>query len=81
FLARKLGVPVITLHSEPKYFWELKSWDQFRIPKPFTSALVKFGRPLQISAEEGAASSLARFQAEMDRIKVHCEEWREHLTV
>ncbi len=76
FLAQKSHAPLIILHSEPKAFWELKSWDRFRIPKPFTRALVKFGKPLFIPAGEEEALSLARYQDEMDRIKQYCEQWK-----
>jgi lysophospholipid acyltransferase (LPLAT)-like uncharacterized protein len=81
FLARKSGAPLITLHSEPEAFWELRSWDRFRIPKPFTRALVKFGRPIYISAEEGEDSGVARYQNEMDRIKLYCESWKLNRTI
>ena len=81
FLARKSGAPLITLHSEPEEFWELRSWDRFRIPKPFTKALVKFGRPIYISADEEETTCLRRYQEEMDRIKQHCEELRQQRKV
>jgi lysophospholipid acyltransferase (LPLAT)-like uncharacterized protein len=74
FLARKSGAPLITLHSEPEAFWELGSWDRFRIPRPFTRTLVKFGRPIYLSADEDVAAGLKRYQEEMDLIKQHCEE-------
>lgn len=34
-IARKTGNAVVVLQVHPKRFWELKSWDKFRIPKPF----------------------------------------------
>jgi lysophospholipid acyltransferase (LPLAT)-like uncharacterized protein len=73
FLARKSGAPIIMLHSEPEKFWELRSWDRFRIPKPFTRTLVKFGRPLYIPPEEEQPASVLRYQNEMDRIRAYCE--------
>jgi len=73
FLARKTGAPLVILHSEPADFWELKSWDRFRIPKPFTRALMKFGGPIYVSEEESERMSLERFQNEMDRIREYCE--------
>jgi len=73
FLARKSGAPIITLHSEPEAFWEFNSWDRFRIPKPFTKVFVKFGKPIFVSPEENESTSLARFQDELDRIRLYCE--------
>lgn len=34
-IARKTGRAVVVLQVHPRRFWELKSWDKFRIPKPF----------------------------------------------
>lgn len=34
---------VIPLSWEAKDYWELNSWDKFRIPKPFTTLKVTFG--------------------------------------
>ena len=34
-IARKTGSAVVVLQVHPKRFWELNSWDRFRIPKPF----------------------------------------------
>ena len=36
-LAHKAKAPVLIVHYKPKSYWKLKSWDQFLIPKPFTS--------------------------------------------
>jgi lysophospholipid acyltransferase (LPLAT)-like uncharacterized protein len=76
FLARKTGAPIVTLQSEPQGFWQLKSWDRFRIPKPFTRTLVKFGEPIWVSADDSDAEALQAFQCEMDRIRAFCEEQR-----
>jgi lysophospholipid acyltransferase (LPLAT)-like uncharacterized protein len=76
FLARKSGAPIITLQSEPDSFWQLGSWDRFRIPKPFTRTLVKFGEPIWVSAEDPEAETLEAFQKEMDRIRTYCEDRR-----
>jgi lysophospholipid acyltransferase (LPLAT)-like uncharacterized protein len=73
FLARRSGVPIVPFHIEPHRFWALNSWDGFRIPKPFTRALVKFGEPIQISKYEGIPQQLKKFQTEMDRLKRYAE--------
>jgi lysophospholipid acyltransferase (LPLAT)-like uncharacterized protein len=74
FLARKTGAPIITLHSEPEEYWELSSWDHFRIPKPFTKALVTIGDPFYVSPEEDDMVNLARYQNEIDRVRRDCEQ-------
>ena len=44
-LARVAGVPVIPLHINLHRKWELKSWDRFQIPKPFSRVSVVLGAP------------------------------------
>ena len=40
FLAQKTGLPVMRVHVEYSRFWELRSWDRFRIPKPFSRVVI-----------------------------------------
>jgi len=51
FLAQKTGLPIVPSANGAERFWELKSWDRFRIPKPFSRALVLYGDPIFIPAE------------------------------
>lgn len=73
WLSRKTGLPILCFHVEPKQYWELKSWDGFRIPKPFTPVLLKIGRPLFVTMRGGELAWLERFQDEMDRLRRYCE--------
>lgn len=36
-MAQKTKSPIVVLQVKPKRFWELNSWDKFRIPKPFST--------------------------------------------
>ncbi len=36
-LAHKAKAPVLTVNYVPKSYWQLRSWDKFVIPKPFSS--------------------------------------------
>lgn len=69
WLSQKTGLPVLAFHIEPRSYWELNSWDRFRIPKPFTSAVVRYAEPLIFDKGEDESQAVARFQAEMDRIR------------
>ena len=42
-LAQITGFPVVPLFIEYSRYWELKSWDGFRIPKPFSCVSVVYG--------------------------------------
>jgi hypothetical protein len=77
WLSRKTAAAVLPFHIQPRGFWSLNSWDGFRIPKPFTRALVKIGRPLTITPEQDEPSGMAQIQFEMDRIRRECEAYWE----
>ena len=46
-IARLAGCAIVPMSTYPLHFWTLtKSWDQFRIPKPFTKIAVVIGKPI-----------------------------------
>lgn len=45
-LAMMTGVPVIPLAFGCSRFWEFRSWDRFRIPKPFSRGVFIWGDPI-----------------------------------
>ena len=47
-LAQLTGVPLGPIHIEYSRYWELKSWDAFRIPKPFSRVSVFFDSPHEV---------------------------------
>ena len=57
---RRLVPIAVASHS----CWVMRSWDGFRIPKPFARVRVAYGIPLTMdgSTEEGSRSSHERFQ-------------------
>ncbi len=75
WLARKSGSPIVCFHIEPLRYWELNSWDRFRIPKPFSRCLVKIWQPIR-AAGPGQVEGFEIYQKEMDRLREYCEEWR-----
>jgi lysophospholipid acyltransferase (LPLAT)-like uncharacterized protein len=45
-LARLAQCAIVPMSPYPKKFWVIKkSWDQFRIPKPFTKIIIVIGEP------------------------------------
>lgn len=49
-VASLTGVPVVPLSVNYSKYWELNTWDGFRIPKPFSTATVVIGEPMRIPA-------------------------------
>ncbi|TLD43223.1 MAG: hypothetical protein JETT_0392 [Candidatus Jettenia ecosi] len=56
YLSKKTQLPIIPTVVGLSSYWELPSWDKFRIPKPFSRALMLYGEsihiPSNISEEE-----------------------------
>lgn len=47
-LSQITRTPLVSIIVNPLKSWKLRSWDQFRIPKPFSVVEVSFGEPLTI---------------------------------
>ncbi len=57
-IARKTGVAILPLVTVASKYWELRSWDKFKIPKPFAKVVVVYGEPIMVPSEcEGEAFS------------------------
>jgi lysophospholipid acyltransferase (LPLAT)-like uncharacterized protein len=48
-LARLSGAPIVPVAVGASREWRLRSWDEFRIPRPFTRCVVRFGEPIHVS--------------------------------
>ncbi len=64
-LAQLTGIAVMPIHVGYSRYWELKSWDAFRIPKPFSRVRVVFGPlyPVRETCDDAA------FEAERMRLQ------------
>src|SRR5229473_6165138 len=55
-LAKKTGNPILPFTIAAEKFWEArKSWDRFRVPKPFTRARVDIAPPIFVPADADEA--------------------------
>jgi len=61
-LAQLTQTAMISINVNFEKAWKLKSWDQFRIPKPFSKVRIEFGAPLRIAGD--VELETARLQAE-----------------
>jgi hypothetical protein len=76
-LAELTGAPMLPVEVHYDRFWTLKSWDGFRIPKPFSRVRVAFGplhtlEPVPTLAHGGDGvppSEESLFQKEMARLE------------
>jgi lysophospholipid acyltransferase (LPLAT)-like uncharacterized protein len=47
-LAALSGVPIVPLAVAAAAEWRVSSWDGFRIPRPFSRCVVRFGEPIEV---------------------------------
>ena len=69
-LGRSTGLPLTTFHVGLEKAWVLNSWDRMMIPKPFSRALVRFGKLISVprdASEEDLARYNEELQATLDR--------------
>ena len=48
YLASRTGLPVVPVAAAARRSWTLRSWDRFRIPRPFTRVVVAYGDPIEV---------------------------------
>ncbi len=54
-IAAKSQVPILPIKVEYSDYWELATWDKFRIPKPFSKVKVTYGSIQRVPQEYDAA--------------------------
>ncbi len=53
FLAKKTNLPIIPVGVHVDRFWQFhKAWDKFKLPKPFSRAVVYFDKPIYVTDDE-----------------------------
>ncbi len=50
-LAQSTGAPIGAFHLEPKRAWQMRSWDRFLVPKPFTRICVSWAQWTSVPAD------------------------------
>jgi lysophospholipid acyltransferase (LPLAT)-like uncharacterized protein len=72
-LARSSGVPLTMYHMAVEHAWVLNTWDRLIIPKPFSRALMRFGKMIPVPAD-ASDEDLDRYQqALQDSLDRVCE--------
>jgi lysophospholipid acyltransferase (LPLAT)-like uncharacterized protein len=75
-LARSSGVPLTMFHMAVDRAWVLNTWDRLIIPKPFSRALMRFGK-LIVVPPDASDGDIERYQQELqnslDRVREFAE--------
>jgi lysophospholipid acyltransferase (LPLAT)-like uncharacterized protein len=77
-LAFKTGAAVFCFHISMKHKIQLKSWDEFQIPMPFTEAVVLKAPPLWVpqgASEEELRALHNKMQATLDELRIRGDAW------
>ncbi len=77
-LAQKSGYPSVPFALGLSSFWELPSWDRFRIPKPFSRGYACWGEPLSVPPDADDAT-LDQLAAELRRRMIDLEEFADRM--
>ncbi len=51
YLASRTGLPIQPVAASSPSSWRLRSWDGFRIPKPFARVVVAYGAPIAVAPD------------------------------
>lgn len=65
YLASRTGLPIVPVASAARSVWRLRSWDGFRIPRPFARVVVAYGEPIAVPAELGR-DEIEGYRADVD---------------
>lgn len=60
-MARATGLPIVPYLPLPSRYWALKSWDAFRLPKPFARIDIHYGAPVHVPPDT-AFAGFAHYQ-------------------
>ena len=69
-MAKKSGHPIVPYVPVAESYWQFKSWDKFRFPKPFSRIIVSYGKPIFVAED----LDYENFHEIKDKIKCSLEE-------
>jgi lysophospholipid acyltransferase (LPLAT)-like uncharacterized protein len=65
YLASRTGWPVVPVAAGSRPSWVLRSWDRFRIPRPFARVVVAYGAPIHVPRDLDTAET-ERWRGEIE---------------
>lgn len=73
-LSAETGAPILPMIAVGARYWTLnKSWDKFRIPKPFTKVSILYGKPIIVSpieVEQSLENLKTKLSNELIRLEI-----------
>jgi hypothetical protein len=71
YLASRTGFPVVPVATAARGCWVFRSWDGFRVPRPWTRVVVAYGTPVAVPSELTAETTehwRARLEAALSEL-------------
>lgn len=75
-LAQITGYPIGVFYAHPERAWQLRSWDRFLIPKPFSRVAISWGRQVEAPQTEDPLVMEAKrleVEAALERVRLNAE--------
>jgi lysophospholipid acyltransferase (LPLAT)-like uncharacterized protein len=66
-MSQLMQLPITALAFDYEKKWELKSWDAFQIPKPFSKCTLKFSAPIGPIPKDASLEELQEFQKQLEK--------------
>ena len=73
FLAARSGAVVLPLGVYTRTRYQLRRWDSYSVPAPFSRITIYFGEPLRVTRSEDAATAGERIAAAINRAMAEAE--------
>ena len=74
-LARRTGAAIFCFHISMKHKIQLKSWDEFQIPLPFTPAIVLMAPPIWPPDDARPEDLQAQVQSVLTDLRIRGDSW------
>ena len=72
-LAQLTGYAIGIFYAHPQKAWELRSWDRFLVPKPFSRVAISWGRQVVVRAGDDASVKTLEVEAALERARLNAE--------
>ncbi len=73
-LASKTGSQIVPIAINASRYWQLKSWDAFQIPKPWSKLILILGDPIPVPADlDDETLEKMRIQVENALLEITCD--------
>ncbi len=74
-VAQSSGAPVFPLSYSVENRWQLSSWDEMIIPRPFSRGVVVLGQPIVVAPDEDQEAARARVQEALNDITLQADRF------